>query len=53
MARPNIVQVTLETEQIGELKRQAALRQMRPLSWARLLLARALEAERRRRKTRA
>jgi hypothetical protein len=44
MARPNIVQVTLEPEQIVELKRQAASRQMKPLTWARLLLARALMA---------
>lgn len=50
MARPNIVQVTLETEQVAELKRQAAARQVKPGTWARKLLSRALEAARRKRK---
>lgn len=49
MARPNIVQVTLETEQISELKRQAAARQLKPGTWARRLLASALATARRKR----
>ncbi len=45
MGRSNIVQVTLELEQIALLKRQALKQGLKPSTWARVLLARSLMAE--------